>query len=191
MNALKICLCFFIVLSFVSCSKGEFRNIVSFIDSYNELTDSDLSLSDFITDFGSKTDYTAIIDNCVMLNLTEGNDGNIHMCRVITDKSSGNISAETAEIFRQTLKLTLMAYCSFSSDEAENIIRALNLDSNETFMKQGELTLKKDNFYFVYFSDEIISEVKISNTYLLKTETTEKPVSRPYYGEDFVEKDDN
>lgn len=187
MKPLKISLCFFIILCLSACSAGEFRNLVSFTDAYNKFSVNKLSLSDFIFDQADKT-YSAIVDSSVILNLKEGNDGKIHTCRVLIDKSN-NISNQHKTDFTQVLKYTVMAFCDCDKDTAEKIILDFSLQDYETFLKQGELTLMKDNFCFIYYSNEISSEVRIINTYLQKIEVTEKPVSKPYYGEDFIEKE--
>ncbi len=187
MRTLKISLCFFIIISFVSCSKGEFINIVSFVDSYNELSDSAFSLSDFIISDEAETEYT-VITNDVIMSLKEDDDGKIYMCRILIKKGTENYEQQT-ENFRQELKLTIMTYCNYTYKETEDVINTLSLNDKTTFSKSGELTLKKDNFCFVYYSNEISSEVRIINTYLQKIEPTEKPESKPFYGENFIEKD--
>ena len=68
------------------------------------------------------------------------------------------------------------------------IVKVTNLCKN-FYTKEGELTLKRGNFYFVYYSTDLISRVIVSNTYLKKIEATEKPVSKPYYAEDFIIKE--
>ena len=101
-------------------------------------------------------------------------------------KSPDNIQIE---LFREILNNVLKAYCNYDDNKIKDIITSFKLDDYQTYIKQGELTLKKENFYFVYYSTELISQVKIYNTYLHKIEPTEKPVSKPYYGEDFIVKE--
>ena len=80
-----------------------------------------------------------------------------------------------------------MAYCSYDERTAKEIGDALGLGDNDTFRKKGELTLTRENFYFVYYSDDVTSQLTVYNTYCKKIEETSKPVSKPFYGENFVE----
>ena len=184
MKTLKLSLCFFIILTLAACTKGEFRNIVSFTDSYNEFAETKISLSDYII---SDSDYIALTDKNISIVLKEA-DSRIYTCRVIITKNNRQISEDSAVNFRETIRNVLMAYCNCSASESLEILKALSLEDNATLSKQGELTLSEGNLYFVYYSNEITSEFRITNTYLQKIDTTEKPVSKPYYGEDFVEK---
>lgn len=184
MKTLKLSLCFLIILSFTACTAGEFRNIISFIDTYNELSDIKLSLSDFIV---SDKDYTALIENNMSLNLKEDKDGRIYMCRLAINKSEN--AADYCGTYTEVLLNVIRTYCSYDTSKALEIIKAFSFDNKETLMSTGELTLNSENFSFVYYSNEVTSEFRITNTYLKKTETTEKPVSKPYYGENFIEKD--
>lgn len=191
MKALKTGLCFFLVLILSGCSKGEFRNLGSFISSYNETSDNKLSVTDFIlTDNKSYTAFTGDADNGILLNVKEGEKDKIESIRVIITKLPDTLPGESETVhFREVLTHTLIAYCSFDRETAEEIIRVFGLDSNEAFNKKGELTLTRDNFYFVYYSDEVTNQFMLFNTYLTKIEETSKPVSRPFYGENFIEKD--
>lgn len=192
MKALKISLCFFIVFLFASCSGSEFHNLSSFISAYNKASSEEISFSDFIFSSVETDTYTAFLGdnkNSVLLSLKENSTQKIENCSVILTKSPGTLPSESQIAqFRKVLISTLAAYCTLSHDSANEIISAFGLDVDETFMKSGELTLKRENYYFVYYSDEITNRVVISNTYLKKPEETSKPVSRPYYGEDFAEK---
>ena len=184
MKTLKIGLCFLIILLFSACSKGEFRNIISFTDSYNNLSDYNLKLDDFIV---QGNEYTAFFENCVLLHLKEDENNKINICRVVAEKSSLSDN-QTKNIFIKTVRNTILAYCDFTSEEAEKIIESFNFNDDEMFIKTGELTTHKDNFYFIYYANEITCEMRIINTYIKDIDPTEKPVSKPYFGEDFIEK---
>lgn len=185
MKALKFGLCFFIIVSFSACSMGEFRNIISFIDSYNSCSDNTLSLSDFSF---KDNEYTAFLENYIMLSLTEDENDKITLCRIVMPESEAQ-SSKTRDDFRKTLRDVIVSYCGFKTEEAEAVIEAFSLGDDEVFLKKGELTMRMDNFYFICYANEITFEMRIINTYLNETEPTEKPVSKPYYGENFIEKD--
>ena len=190
MKALKLGLCFFLTVILTACSGGEFRSLSSFIDTYNRTSTEKLALTDFIlTDLGS---YTAFVgeDDVVLINLKESNNSKIESIKVIITKSPDTQPNESdIAAFREVLANSLIAYCSYERETANETIKAFALDVNETFYKKGELTLKKDNYYFVYYSDEVTNQLMIFNSYLTKIEETSKPVSRPFYGENFIEKD--
>ena len=186
MKTLKLSLCFFIIFMFSACSEGEFRSLSSFISSYNETASKQISFEDFI--ITSDNSYTAFLYGNVLLSLRESTDGKIEECKVIIAKPDGTLPKdEDIAYFREVLNHTLMAYCSYDERTAKEISDALGLGDNDTFRKKGELTLTRENFYFVYYSDDVTSQLRVYNTYCKKIEETSKPVSRPYYGENFVE----
>ena len=193
MKIIKIVLCFFIILSFASCGKSEFMNLYAFTENYNEVSESKINLTDFYFQNPRNFSYTAVLgssDNEVLLTLKSEKSDIIEEIEVSVvkskTKSPDNIQIE---LFREILNNVLKAYCNYDDNKIKDIITSFKLDDYQTYIKQGELTLKKENFYFVYYSTELISQVKIYNTYLHKIEPTEKPVSKPYYGEDFIVKE--
>ena len=187
MRTLKISLCFLIITALTACSVGEFRNIVSFIDIYNEISPYPISLSDFIIADENKNEYVLLKDGMI-LSISEDNDGKINTLRMIIRKSDIDDSKKI-ETYTENLKSVIKAYCGYNNEETEEIIKAFSLNDKNAIDKSCELTLKKSNFYFIYYSNEISSEVRITNTYLQKIEPTEKPESKPFYGENFIEKD--
>ena len=193
MKTLKLGLCFLIFLCLTACSDGELKNFTSFIDSYTEVADYSLSVEDFFFLDGSETTLRAFIDDdeCqVMLSLNRAENGKIESLKLTLPKADSTLPRNKArEIFCRILTHIMMAYCSYDENTADEVINAFGLNEPETLYKQGELTLKRDNFYFIYYSNEVTSDVMIYNTYLHTVEATEKPVSKPYYGEDFIEKD--
>lgn len=193
MKIIKIVLCFFIILSFASCGKSEFMNLYAFTENYNEVSESKINLTDFYFQNPQNFSYTAVLgssDNEVLLTLKSEKSDIIEEIEVSVvkskTKSPDNIQIE---LFMEILNNVLKAYCNYDDNKIKDIITSFKLDDYQTYIKQGELTLKKENFYFVYYSTELISQLKIYNTYLHKIEPTEKPVSKPYYGEDFIVKE--
>lgn len=188
MKALKISLCFFIIFMFTACSQGEFRSLSSFISCYNETSCKKLSLTDFI--ITSDNTYTAFPYGNVLLSLKEDTDAKAEECSVVIAKTDGTLpKSEDIAYFREILINTLKAYCSYDETTAKEIIDAFELGNDETYRKKGELALTKENFSFVYYSDDVTNQLRVYNTHLAKIEETSKPESRPYYGENFVEKD--
>jgi hypothetical protein len=193
MRTLKLCLCFFLILLLTACSGGELKNLASFTDTYNHISGNELDLEDFFFVNGSEDTLRAFIgyNECkFILSVKEDDSGKIESIKLTLTKAEGTLPKnEVCDNFCKVLTHTLMAYCSYDEKSAGAVIDAFNLHIPDTLHKQGELTLKRDNFYFVYYSNEIACDVIIYNTYLHTPEPTEKPVSKPYYGEDFIEKD--
>ncbi len=193
MKMFKIILCFFIILFLVACGNSEFMNLYSFTENYNRISNSNLSISDFYFQNPESPSFTAILGdygNEVLLTLENENTDIIEKVSVSLAKEKNKTPTnEQLERYKEILRNVLATYCCYDKDSVEDIISAFSLNNNKTFEQIGELTLKKDNFYFVYYSNEIISQVIIYNTYLHKIEPTEKPVSKPYYAEDFIVKE--
>ena len=57
-----------------------------------------------------------------------------------------------------------------------------SLYEKDTYSRQGELYKIDEKFSFVYYSDSFVCDFIISDTYLVEEENTEKPVSKPLYG---------
>lgn len=193
MKIFRIFLCFFIILTLVSCGKNELTDLSGFITNYNNTNEADLSLSDFIIQKNSDISYTAVIseDSCdILLSLTQGSDNKIKSCKIALIKEDGSVlTKENINTYYITIINALSAYCSYDENICSEIADSLNLSSSETIMNNGELVLKKDNFCFVYYSTEIISLFTVYNTYIEEVKPTEKPVSKPYFGEDIIIKD--
>ncbi len=191
MKALKLSLCFFLIFLLCACSKGEFCDLSGLINSYNEVSEDKISMTDFIfTDNGSYMAFIGEDNNVTLIQVKEDKNKKIKSINVIIPKVFGALPDKSdIDAFREILTNTLMAFCSYEKETVNEIITAFGLNDDKAFTKKGELTLKKANYYFVFYSDEVTSQMMISNTYLHKIEETSKPASRPYYGENFIEKD--
>ena len=189
----RIILCFFIIFTLVSCGQNELMDLSIFLHNYNTISDNDLRLTDFIIQKDSDTVYTAVSpesDQNILLSLCQGSKNKIKSCKIALIKEDGSVPTnEESTAFYSEIIDVMSAYCNFDTLQCKEIADSFNLSTAETFAKNGELTLKIDNFYFVYYSTDIISQFIINNTYIQKIEPTEKPVSKPYFGEDFIIKD--
>lgn len=190
MRVLKTSLCYFLLFLLCACSKGEFHDLSSFISSYNKTSENKISITDFIINKdGAYTSLIGEAEDGILLNLKEGVNGKIESIKVIITKAPDTLPKQTdISLFRKVLSDVLVAYCSYKRETVDEIINAFGLNSNSIFERNGELTLKRERFYFVYYSDDVTNQIIILNTYLTKIEETSKPVSKPYYGENFIEK---
>lgn len=176
-----------------SCGKTEFMNMYSFTENYSRTSNSNLSLSDFYFQSPGADVCTAVLGDEgdeVLLSLKIDVDQIINKVTISLIKQADKpTKSEQLDLFRKTLSNTLQAFCNYDNDYINDILSAFSLKKDKTFTQTGELTLKKDNFYFVYYSTDIICQLMIYNTYLQKIEPTQKPVSKPYYAEDFIIKE--
>ena len=190
MKVFRLTLCFFIIFTFASCGRNELVDLSGFMQKYNETASHNLTFSDFIVQKNPDVSYTAVVceNGCnILLSLCEGSDKKIQTCKIALVKENGSVpTTDELSAFNSVIDNVMTAYCGFDSGD---IIDSFGLNNAETLTKNGELTLRKDNYYFVYYSTSIISEFVIHNTYIKEIETTHKPESKPYFGEDFVIKD--
>lgn len=193
MKMFRIVLCFFIIFTLVSCNKTELMDLSGFIHNYNIVSDNDLTLTDFIIQKDIDIVYTAVLSESghnILLSVSQGSDHKIKYCKIALIKEDSSVATkEQATEFYNVIIDVMLAYSNYDIQTIHSIADNFHLSNTEALTKNGELTLNKDNFYFVYYSTDIISQFMIYNTYSQEIEPTEKPVSKPYYGEDFIIKD--
>lgn len=193
MKVFRLILCFFVMLTLVSCGKNELVDISGFIDNYNKLSSTSLDLTDFIIQKNPEVSYTAVLseNGCnILLSASQKSDKKMQSCKIALTKEIGSVPTKDEQVaFNSVIIKAMTAYCDFTTAECNDVINSFGLIASDFLSKNGELTLKKDNYFFIYYSTPIISEFIIHNTYLKEIETTHKPENKPYYGEDFVIKD--
>lgn len=186
--AISLVVIFTLVMS--ACSKNQFMDISGFVNSYNRVADKRIEYENIY----SYTDEDRIVfeiffgadEPTVVLKLIANND-RITSLRIAAAKIDENgsekpVSTETVSEFITVAKNSIMAFCGFEVAEAEQLLQEFGLYKLQNYGKKGELTKTKDSFYFVYFSDSIICDFIITNTFLEKIEKTEKPESKPAFG---------
>ncbi len=154
-------------------------DLSGFVYNYNEVSAAKTELTEFFFEDGEIREFKLIKDN-ILLTLKEGPDGKISECRVMMTKlnengeESKNVSIDSKN-FLYILKNTLRAFCGYDENSAEAIIDEFSLNEPGNLMKEGELTKKQGNFYFVYYSTQLVCQMMVYNTYLTEIEPTEKP----------------
>ncbi len=186
---LTVCIMFFSL--FTACSSERFMDLSIFVRLYGQ--EEELEIEDFFAEKdenGNLIFYTFFEEDnsTVMLKLICNNENKIDEVRIYLPKTDENgyekaVTTEDISLFTEVASASIKAYTYFGENEAESILKEMCLYDKKSYSDEGELTKTKGNFYFVYLSSYLGSEVMIYNTYLKKVEETEKPESRPLYGE--------
>ena len=169
-----------------ACVPTEHMNILLFTDELSAVSETGIELSDYTVCDG---EYELLFENegfFALLTATENEKGEIKKVRLTFSKTDekGNITAPTplqAEYFRQKACQMLSAFTLFEEEKSRELTEKILPLKSEDFLKAGELTMEADNFHLVYYSNKICCQFTVTNTFLKKTEITEKPVSRPLY----------
>ncbi len=186
-SALIMCLSI-IVGSISACSKEEFINVLRFTDNFNKyFSDKKIELTTYIVEnnIWSLPFYDGT--ESVLLRLVTDDNGYVEHMRITVAKvdekgGSSPVNEVRKNLFLSTLKKSVMAYTWFSEDEVEEVIEKMNLGDISSYGKEGELNLNIGNFRFVYYSVEPCSVFSVYNIHLHPTEKTEKPESKPAFG---------
>lgn len=179
-------LSFFLSFALSACSPTGHVNILLFTDKLNDISGEAVELSDYtITD----KRYRLLFEQegfPVLLTAEENDKGEIKRVNLSFSKVDEKGKALSPEALKPGLYLkraTQMLFAFTLFDEeicAETAEKILPLKS-EDFLRTGELTLDYEYFHLVYYSNKICCRFSVTNTFLEKTEVTEKPVSKPFY----------
>lgn len=173
-----------------ACSKNQFMDLSGFIYNFNRVSDEEIEFEGVYSySDNSGVVYEIFFDDDepdVVMKLISEN-GRIKQIRIAIAKidENGNQFTPSVETISNFLKITessIRAYCGVEKEKAESIIRSFGLYNKESFGKEGELTLNEGEFRFIYYSDSFVCDFMISNNFLHITEPTEKPQSKPAYG---------
>ncbi len=173
-----------------ACSKNQFMDLSGFIYNFNRVSDEEIEFEG-VYSYSDNSDvvYEIFFDDDepdVVMKLISEN-GRIKQIRIAIAKidENGNQFTPSVETISNFLKITessIRAYCGVEKEKAESIIRSFGLYNKESFGKEGELNLNEGEFRFIYYSDSFVCDFMISNNFLHITEPTEKPQSKPAYG---------
>ncbi len=179
MKFLKVPICLILIIMLSGCTKSQFMDLSGFIHNYNEVTNGNTAITDFIYRKDENSEYKLIKGN-ILITLKEASDGKICECRVMMLKldekgQRSNSLLSDGEAFYAEIINVIEAFCHYDGYSAEKLAGEFALGKNADFLKEGELTKKQDNFYFVYYSTPLVCQMMIYDTYLTKIETTKKP----------------
>lgn len=187
MKYFKVLTCFMFIVILSGCTTNQLMDLSGFIYEYNKIAEDTIDFSDFSFEKDENREFKLIKGN-IFLTLKEGEKGKICQCSLGIVKlnqkgeKSQSLTSDT-EKFLVMLKNTLQAFCGYDINTSEKLIDEFMLGNETTYSNLGELTKTMDNFYFVYYSTELTSSMTIYNKYLCEIEPTEKPLSKPAYGE--------
>ncbi len=181
-------LCLVTAFMLSGCSKDNFMDVYGFTNYYNRITsDGELSLEDYLC--YDRTYSTVLTKETTRLHLAleESEKGKIEEIRLLiakTDEKGNKTPVSEAQriYFCDRLTDVLGAYTDFTSEECKEIIKEMSLHKLTTFSAEGELTMTKRDWHMVYYSNALASVFMIFNIHLHPVEKTEKPVSKPDFG---------
>ncbi|MBQ8503285.1 MAG: hypothetical protein IJ491_03295 [Clostridia bacterium] len=182
-------LCLSLVTGVITgCSRDEFVSVLRFTDNLNSQKNSEkISLDSY---FVQNEIYSAVFadgEEKILLRLITDEKGYIEEIRLTAQKVDENgqndpVTEKRKNLFTSSIARTVSAYTYLSQEEAEEIIGNMRLNDLSSYKAAGELTLTKGNFCFVYYSTDLVSMFMIYNIHLHPIEKTEKPESKPAYG---------
>ena len=189
-NFIKL-LCLLLSFSVLTaCSQSRFMDLGGFIYNFNRVSDYEIVFEDvYIYNDDKGTVYEIFVGEekpSVVLKLID-DKGRIKQIRIAMAKVSekGKTAlpdAEAVSIFQKTAESTIRAWCNFEEEKAKALMNEFSLFEKTTYTKQGELFKAEDEFRFIYYSDFFVCDLMITDGYLVEEENTEKPVSKPLYG---------
>lgn len=187
---IRVTLLITVLSFFVGCSREEFMDLYGFTESftYTQITPEDFYADS--TEDGKAVYYTYFEKENpkVMLKIICSENGKtdeirIYLTKYDKDGKRRDVQTEDILLFTKLISSSVTAFTGWSDAEAEDIISQMQLYENKSYESEGELTKTKSNFHFIYHSASPGSEFIIYNTYLKTVPSTEKPESKPLFGD--------
>lgn len=177
-----------IFVSFAGCSKKEYMNVLYFTDNLNSQNeDLDVKMSDY---YIKDNIYTLPVksenETVIMRLITDENSdiGEIRVTLAKTDEKgkTRQINKNHRELYIGTVKKALKAFTYCDDETAAKIAESMKLTGLAPYTSTGEITGRKDNYYFIVFSTDFSVSFTVKNIHISPVEKTEKPESRPAFG---------
>ena len=136
----------------------------------------------------TETEYYIPVSDRVSLRLFCLATGELYECRVLLQKldRSGQPLPLTDDVHRAFLaecRAVMLAFCSFSNEDAEQQLRALSLYEDDVHHKTGMLTGSFGHFTLQLQSHPLETVFSIRHQWLKETDTTVIPESHPLFDE--------
>ena len=183
-KSLFIFLFVLILVIFAGCSPSGYSNILLFTDRLSSARNEEITLDNYNLNDGR---YTVILksgETDILITAKENENGNLKRVGVTLLKVDENGSVKPltdaeASAYKECAVQVIYAFTLFDEEKSwEAAEKILPLKGND-LLRTGELTTDIENYHFVYYSNKLCCRFTVTDTYLEKTEVTEKPVSRP------------
>ncbi len=177
---------FFIAGTLSACTPAGHPNILLFTHRLADISGETVELSDYMIIDGK---YKLLFEkdaSPVLLTAEENEKGEIVKVHLSLSKVDENGKAKTptdieAQFYKEKTAELLYAFTLLDEETCRKTAEKILPIKSDDFLKTGELTLDIENFHLVYYSNKICCRFSVTNTFLEKTETTQKPSSRPFY----------
>ncbi len=166
------------------CSPSGYCNILLFTDRLSEISGESYSLEDYSLK-GSSFSLIKEKEGAEVLIALQENDNSDLVKAAVTvsklDEEGGEKVLDSNDIlfYRQTVQEIIYAFTLFDEIKSAALAEKILPLKGEGLLREGELTMEAENFHFVYYSNKLCCRFTVTDTYLEKTEITEKPVSKP------------
>ena len=169
---------------FTGCSPSGYCNILLFNDRLSEISGERLSVEDYTLKDGI---FRLIAENegtRLLITCEENESLQIKKVGVTISKLDENAAEKAPDsnalaFYRQKVAESIYAFTLFDEEKSREIAEKILPLKSEELLREGELTMEAENFHFVYYSNKLCCRFTVTDTYLEKTEETQKPVSKP------------
>ncbi len=189
-TVLKTSLILLIFIFLGGCGREEFTDLYGFTErfTYSELSPEDFFVEEPEDGYDYYYTFFDAENPQVMLKLVCTENNKIGEIRIYLPKYDENankkpITTDDISLFTKVVASSAQAFTGYGDSTVEDIINQMQLYEKKSYENEGELTKTKDSFHFVYHSASLGSEFIIYNTYLTDVPETEKPESKPMYGD--------
>lgn len=174
-----------ISVTLTACRNPDFVNLSSFIDGYNAMCEEGdrIDFSSFVLE-KSETVQTASFfpfgGSLIAVRLESDNSKQIGEARILIRKTDEKTkerkpTEDELSLFLQACRNTVYA---LSNGGMYEIPASVMPSSASQLYEETEKTADADGYYFIYYSNKLVSEVIIRNSKLKQTETTKKPENK-------------
>lgn len=163
-----------------ACSVSGYCNILLFTDRMNEISGEELSLEAYtIKDstfrYVAQSDGARVLITCRENESTDLLQVGVSIAKLDEKGNTVQPDSKTLELYRKKVEQAIYAFTLFDKEKSSEICKKILPLKSEDFLREGELTMEADNFHLVYYSNKLCCRLTITDTYLEKTEVTQKP----------------
>lgn len=189
-KAIRLVFLLLLCILLTACQNTDFINLFSFIENYNDVCQEERKI-----DFGSFTCETQkdheiltffpYATNNVAVRLISDSKQQIGEARIVlrkTDKSGNPVTVSESDLsgFQSAAQFTCYA---LSNGEIQAVPEKIIPKSTADLSGNNEKTESSGSFYFIYYSNQLVSEIVIKNQWLSPVETTKKPENKKPFAE--------